>query len=54
MTIICNVNEYYYLPPLYRCEWEVVGKKRFVCAENNQDPARYEKLLKEGVSFTRP
>ena len=28
--------------------------REYVCAENNQDPARYEKLLKEGVSFTRP
>ena len=27
LTIICTVNEDYYLPPLYRCEWEVVGKK---------------------------
>lgn len=24
-----------------------------ICAENNLDPARYEKLLKEGVNFTR-
>jgi hypothetical protein len=28
--------------------------EEMVCAENNIDPARYEKLLKEGVDFTRP
>ena len=28
--------------------------QEYVCAENNLDPARYEKLLKEGVNFTRP
>ena len=28
--------------------------REYVCAENNQDPERYEKLLKEGVRFTRP
>jgi len=28
--------------------------EEMVCAENNLDPARYEKLLKEGVDFTRP
>ena len=27
--------------------------QEYVCAENNLDPARYEKLLKEGISFTR-
>lgn len=27
--------------------------EEYVCAENNVDPDRYEKLLKEGVSFTR-
>jgi hypothetical protein len=27
--------------------------QEYVCAENNLDPARYEKLLKDGVSFTR-
>jgi hypothetical protein len=26
----------------------------YVCAENNIDPDRYEKLLKEGVDFRRP
>jgi hypothetical protein len=28
--------------------------QEFVCAENNIDPDRYEKLLKEGVNFRRP
>ena len=28
--------------------------REYVCAENNQAPERYEKLLKEGVNFTRP
>jgi hypothetical protein len=28
--------------------------QEYVCAENNLDPARYEKLLKDGVSITRP
>ena len=28
--------------------------QEYVCAENNLDPARYEKLLKEGIKFTRP
>ena len=27
--------------------------QEYVCAENNQDPAQYERLLKEGVSFRR-
>ena len=27
--------------------------EEFVCAENNIDPERYEKLLKDGVKFTR-
>jgi hypothetical protein len=27
--------------------------QEYVCAENNLDPDRYEKLLKEGVNFTR-
>jgi hypothetical protein len=27
--------------------------EEYVCAENNLDPGRYEKLLKEGVKFTR-
>jgi len=27
--------------------------QEYVCAENNQDPAQYEKLLKEGVDFKR-
>ena len=27
--------------------------QEYVCAENNQDLERYEKMLKEGVSFTR-
>jgi hypothetical protein len=27
--------------------------QEYVCAENNLDPAHYEKLLKEGVNFTR-
>jgi hypothetical protein len=27
--------------------------QEYVCAENNLDPARYEKLLKEGIPFTR-
>ena len=29
LTVICNVNEdFHLLPPLYRCEWDVAGKKR--------------------------
>jgi hypothetical protein len=28
--------------------------QEYVCAENNLDPDRYEKLLKQGVSLTRP
>ena len=28
--------------------------REYVCAENNLDPAQYEKLLKEGIAFTRP
>jgi hypothetical protein len=28
--------------------------QEYVCAENNLDPERYEKLLKEGVNLTRP
>jgi hypothetical protein len=28
--------------------------QEFPCAENNLDPERYEKLLKDGVNFTRP
>jgi hypothetical protein len=28
--------------------------QEYVCAENNLDPDRFEKLLKEGVNFTRP
>jgi hypothetical protein len=28
--------------------------QEFVCAENNLDPDRYEKLLKDGVDFRRP
>jgi len=28
--------------------------QEYVCAENNQDPAQYERLLKEGVGFRRP
>jgi hypothetical protein len=27
--------------------------QEFICAENNVDPGRYEKLLKDGVKFTR-
>ena len=27
--------------------------QEYICAENNLDPGRYEKLLKEGVKFTR-
>jgi hypothetical protein len=27
--------------------------EEYVCAENNLDPGQYEKLLKEGVKFTR-
>jgi hypothetical protein len=27
--------------------------QEYVCAENNLDPARYEKLLKDGINFTR-
>ncbi len=28
--------------------------QEYVCAENNLDPGYYEKLLKDGVNFTRP
>ena len=28
--------------------------QEYVCAENNLDPGRYEKLLKDGVKITRP
>jgi hypothetical protein len=28
--------------------------REYVCAENNMDPERFEKLLKSGVAFTRP
>jgi hypothetical protein len=28
--------------------------QEYVCAENNQDPAQFERLLKEGVGFKRP
>jgi hypothetical protein len=28
--------------------------REYVCAENNQEPERFEKILKEGVTFTRP
>ena len=28
--------------------------REYVCAENNQEPERFEKILKEGVPFTRP
>ena len=28
--------------------------REYVCAENNQDPERFEKLLKGGVEFARP
>ena len=28
--------------------------QEYICAENNLDPDRYEKLLKGGVNFTRP
>jgi hypothetical protein len=28
--------------------------EEYVCTENNLDPARYEKLLKDGVNITRP
>ena len=28
--------------------------REYVCAENNQEPERFEKILKEGVAFTRP
>ena len=28
--------------------------QEYVCAENNQDPDHYERLLKEGVGFRRP
>jgi hypothetical protein len=28
--------------------------QEMVCAENNIDPGRYEKLPNEGVKFTRP
>jgi hypothetical protein len=28
--------------------------QEYVCAENNLDPARYEKLLKDGVNISRP
>jgi hypothetical protein len=27
--------------------------REYICVENNLDPERYEKLLKDGVSFTR-
>ena len=27
--------------------------QEYVCPENNLDPARYEKLLKDGINFTR-
>ena len=27
--------------------------QEYVCAENNQDPGQYERLLKEGVGFRR-
>jgi hypothetical protein len=27
--------------------------REYVCAENNQDPAAYEKLLKAGVKISR-
>jgi hypothetical protein len=27
--------------------------QEYVCVENNLDPARYEKLLKDGINFTR-
>jgi hypothetical protein len=27
--------------------------QEYVCAENNLDPAQYERLLKDGVSFQR-
>jgi len=27
--------------------------REFVCAENNLDPGHFEKLLKDGVDFTR-
>jgi hypothetical protein len=27
--------------------------QEYVCAENNLDPARYERLLKDGIDFTR-
>src|SRR5262245_29067028 len=32
---------------------EGTGLQEMVCAENNIDPDRYEKLLKDGVKFTR-
>ena len=28
--------------------------REYVCAENNMDPERFERLLKKGVAFTRP
>lgn len=28
--------------------------QEYVCVENNLDPARYEKFVKEGIPFTRP
>ena len=28
--------------------------QEYVCAENNQDPDHYERLLKEGIGFRRP
>jgi hypothetical protein len=28
--------------------------QEYICAENNLDPGRYEKLLKDGVKITRP
>ena len=28
--------------------------REYVCAENNLEPERFERILKEGVAFTRP
>ena len=28
--------------------------REYVCAENNLEPERFEKILKEGIAFTRP
>ena len=28
--------------------------QEYACAENNQDPDHYERLLKEGIGFKRP